>query len=101
MAANTASVEVQEGADTATIVYAPSELNDKTLTDLDGAVDVFTAALSRLIRSWDVFEDDAQTREYPIDTEHLSALGLGFRIKVARAIVGDVRPNARTAQATA
>ena len=98
MAANTASITFNIGADTVTVVYYPGRVSDSAIAKMDASADEFNQTLASLIQSWDIYEDTDQTQLLPIDADHLSALGRSYRMQIARAIVRDIRPNAETAQ---
>jgi len=100
---NTANVSFAYGADTVNVVYYPSKLTEKTLADIqsfstlsDATIqDSFSAlndTLASLIKSWDVYEDDAQTTMFPLDASRLPELPISFRASCLQAIMADIRP---------
>lgn len=107
MAANTASVTfvADSQGNTVTVVYYPAFVTEKTFASLQRfdemnqstAVDSLAElndVLIRLVKSWDVFDDDAQTIMFPLDPERLKELPIPFRMKVLGAILGDLNPEA-------
>lgn len=109
MASNIASVTVTVGDDTATIVYYPARVTEKILfmpfddssaSTMAASFGEFNTDLANLIQSWDVFEDDAQTQPFPVDATRFPELPLEFRLKIYKAIVSDVRPEAAASQTT-
>ena len=48
--------------------------------------------LAHLIKSWDVYDDEAQTVMFPLDPKRLAELPLTFRIQVISAILKAIRP---------
>ena len=80
IANNTASVTFQAGAtpdETATVVYYPGHVTENTFAVLNSfqngsttdeviaGFKVFNEELAKLIKSWDVYEDAAQTVMFP------------------------------------
>ncbi len=109
IANNTAQITLPVGGETVTVVYYPGRVTEKTIQTLqsfstmngDDAVTQFVAfnvALAGLIKSWDVYEDDAQTTMFPVDPVRLSELPIAFRIQVVGAIMQDIRPEALAPQ---
>lgn len=121
MTSNTASVTFIYGDDPVTVVYYPSRVTEKTLAQLQFFISASEDTLGQsfetlneilagkaitsdrltdqqrstgLVKSWDVYEDDAQSQMFPIDPSRFSDLPFDFRIKVLGAIIGDVRPEA-------
>ena len=109
IASNTASVTFQVGEDTVTIVYYPSRVTERTFAQLQAFSRMneatmgstfgdFNEMLAKLIKSWDVYEDEEQQVMFPLDAERLSELPLVFRSEIMRAIMGDIRPEAFASQ---
>lgn len=107
MAANTASVTftADSQGNTVTVVYFPSLVTEKTFASLQSfdamqqssIVESFSElndVLIRLIKSWDVYDDDAQQVMFPLDPERLKELPIPFRMKALGAIMGDLNPEA-------
>lgn len=103
IANDTASVTINVGDDTCTIVYYPSRITDKTFKQLrqfqnvdqdtiESGFESFNEVLSSLIKSWDVYEDDAETILCPTTPDRLSGLPIPFRTQVLQAILTDMRP---------
>lgn len=103
MASNTASVTIQSGEDSATIVYYPGRVTDKILAqikalgslDEDSALEgleAFNGTIASLIKSWDIYEDAKATRLLPITAEGISAIPYLFRVQMVTAILGDINP---------
>jgi hypothetical protein len=106
IANNEASLTFPYAGDTLTIVYYPSRLSDKMLraisnksnNDLDStlaALGSMNAMLATLIKSWDFFQDDAQTIMWPLDEESLSELPLTFKQEIFLKIAEDMNPNSK------
>jgi hypothetical protein len=110
LAANTAEVKLAVGDDTVTITYFPARINEQVYADLslladptnrDVAANVgaLNDTLVKLVKSWDVLEDDGVTM-FPVSAERLSELPLVFRAEVINAIFADMRPNSAATEAT-
>ena len=104
IAANTASVTFSVGEDTVTIEYYPSRITEKTYSQLQAVDGLNTSnipesfaalndALASLIKSWDVYEDEAQTMLFPIEAARFPELPVQFRMQLLQAVLGDIRPN--------
>lgn len=113
IAANTAQASFLYGDDRVTLTYYPGRVTKKVLADLitfemmtsetfDEGVNALNEGLCHLIKTWDVFEDEAQTAMFPLDPERLGELPTPFLGLVLRAILDDVRgganPNGATPQ---
>ena len=100
--ADTASVSIPVDQDTLTVVYYPNRVTDETLSqfgsldelgkDTAGALKSLNELLCDLIKSWDFYEDEAQTTLVPLTVERLASVPLFLKGKIAFAIMGDVRP---------
>lgn len=110
IANDTASVTLNVGEDTCTVVYYPSRITEKTFKQLqqfqnvdqgtiEAGFESFNEVLSSLIKSWDVYEDDAQMILYPTTPDRLAELPIPFRTQVLGAIMEDMRPNREPSQA--
>lgn len=108
IANNVASVTFQYSGDSVTIEYYPSKVTEKTFaqlqsfaqTNADNIIAGFSTLngmLANLIKSWDVYQDDAETIMYPLTPDALAELPIAFRTKVMQEILGDIRPEAITA----
>lgn len=95
MAINVAEISVEYGDSTVNVSFYPDKFNNKIIALLDGKVDGFDQALCELIKSWDVLEDDGSMT--PLVPERLATLSFPFRVKVAKAITGTMRPNSQEA----
>lgn len=108
---NAAEVTFSWQEDTITIAYYPGKITEKTIAelktlanmkqDIESVVAGYTAlnaVLVQLIKTWDVYEDEEQTVIFPITMERLPELPLLFRAAVAKAILGDLRPEALASQ---
>src|SRR5437879_3249359 len=98
IANNTASVTLQLGADTVTIVYYPNRLTDKLIAEINDGITKDNEMLEQLIQSWDVYEDDEHTVMFPLS--RVNEFGFPFKQQVAEAIGQDIRPNSVTPQKT-
>jgi len=110
IANNTASLTIKPNdEDTVNIAYYPSMITEKTLailnsfSEIDGdtfeeSFQTFNDLLVRIIKSWDVFEDEAQTIPFPLEAKRMSELPVSFRVQILGDIIGDIRPNVRTPQ---
>ena len=106
IAANTATATFRYNEEDVTIVYLPSLVTEKTfaqLTTIDSLKDTSQIAesfaslndvLSRLIKSWDVYDDEAMTVMFPLDPTRLAELPIAFRMKALQAIMGSLNPEA-------
>jgi len=103
IANNIAKTTFQYGEDTITIEYYPGRITEKTFAQLNmftnidenslaSSFEAFNEVLSSLIKSWDVYDDDAQTVMFPTTPDRLSELPIPFRSQVLQAILGDVKP---------
>jgi hypothetical protein len=105
MVGNSATVSFGYGGGTANIEYFPGKVTEKTfglaasfgnITD-EASVQTGFQALNEmlidLIKSWDLFEDEAETQPIPLTMERLAELPYMFRIKALTSILGDIRPN--------
>lgn len=97
IANNIATTAFQVGEDIVNITYYPNRVTGKLVEQMEGSADELNALLASLIKTWDIFEDDAETILLPIDADHLDALGLPIEIMIGQAILGDMHPNAPTA----
>lgn len=102
---NTATVTLDVGEDTLTVRYYPARVTEKVIATVQGFANLaesqFTAAyaevnaiLCTLVKSWDLYEDEAQTQMYPLDASRLADLPVMFRAQVLTAILSDMRPEA-------
>ncbi len=108
IARDTAALTIKvNDEDTVIVEYFPSMITEKTLAVLNSFEDItgntfnesfraFNEILSKIIKSWDVFEDDAQSIPFPIEAERMSELPVPFRVLILQSIIGDVRPNVIT-----
>lgn len=86
------------------IKYYPSKMTDdvfikfielQKVKGADAAKDAISnmnTMLSDLIKEWDFFEDDEQTKMWPTTPEGLSRIDITFKVKCLTAIVSHVRP---------
>ena len=119
IANNTASVtftiklEAEDGTtaeETVHVVYFPARITEKTFAQLQAMASMteetigsgmasFNSVLASLIKSWDVYEDAAQTVMFPLVPDRLAELPIVFRTQVISAILADIRPEAMALQA--
>ena len=116
IACNTAEIKIPAGDDFVTIKYAPGQITEETfqqlislsrLSNVDegniGEIGTIFQSLNEmlvdLIKEWDLTELDEKTM-VPLTVERLSGkekgkpkIPLMFRMQIAGAIVGDIRPN--------
>jgi len=112
IAANTASVTfdvklTDEDGNTSTqpvtVVYYPGRVTERAIAQLQGfssltaetlvdGLSAFNVTLAHLIKSWDVYDDEAQTVMFPLEAKRLAELPLTFRIQVISAILKAIRP---------
>ena len=109
IATNTASVTLQVGSETVTVIYYPGHVTEKILTaanfdkrgddvaSIEAAVGDFNVTLANLIQSWDVLENDGETM-FPIEASRFPDLPLAFRLQIFGAILGDLNPNSLAPQ---
>lgn len=93
MAANTATIQIPYGGDVVNVTFYPGRVTDKNVALLDGNADETNEGLLTLIKSWDLMLDE--DTPCPIDLEHLADVPWDFKVDVARAIMRDIRPEAR------
>src|SRR5437868_4769867 len=109
IASNTASVTVRVGEETVTAVYYPGRITEKAMAQmsafstmeantLEAGFAGFNDMLARVLKSWDVYEDDEHTVMFPIEPARLSELPVMFRVQIINAIVEDIRPEAMAPQ---
>ena len=94
MAANEKTVQVTGGPlgdEVVSVAYYPNRVTTEAINVLDGSLDGMNTALSGILKSWDVLNDDEIM--YPLDADSLAKLGIGFLRQVAWAILADMRPN--------
>lgn len=119
IANNTASVtftiklQAEDGTTAEEIVhvtYFPARITEKTYAQLHAMASIteetlgsgmasFNSVLASLIKSWDVYEDAAQTVMFPLVPDRLAELPIVFRTQVISAILADIRPEAMALQA--
>lgn len=106
---NIAACSFEFAGETVTMVYWPGLVTEKVFAELqalgkaknENVLDSFTefnGMLVRLIKSWDLYEDDEQTSMFPLDANRLSELPISFRMAAIQAILSDIRPEAMTPQ---
>jgi hypothetical protein len=110
IAANTATIHVPIGDDVVNITYYPGRITEHTMAacQIDGSTtdevmssfDGYNETLCSIIKSWDIYEDDEQTKLLPVDVEHFAALPLAFRGAIYQTIMVDIRPNALVSSMT-
>jgi hypothetical protein len=105
-----AKVSVPMYGDTLNIVYYPSRMTDevfikwseiqdvKSLDDAKGALVNINEMLSNMIKSWDYFEDDDQTKMWPLEPDRMAELDMTFKMKCLFAMMRHVRPEAEVPQ---
>jgi hypothetical protein len=101
-----AEVAVPMYGDTLNISYYPSRMTDsvfikfaevENVKTIDGAKEALVninEMLADLIKSWDYFEDDEQTKMWPLTSESFALLDMTFKMKCLFAIMRHVRPEA-------
>ncbi len=121
IASNTAEVKIPVGDDFVTVKYAPGQITEETfqqlsslsklqnvsednISDISSIFESLNQMLVDLIKSWDLTEEDCET-VVPLTVERLSGkvqgvpkIPLVFRLQVAGALIGDIRPEAMTPQ---
>jgi len=109
MARNVAHIDLHYAGDTVAISYCPALVTEQVLADLQSFGDssaedlvahfqTFNATLARIVKSWDVYEDDAQTVMFPLIPARLAELPLDFRLQALMGIAQDIRPNQEAPQ---
>jgi hypothetical protein len=110
LATNTAQVTFSYAGNMLTLIYYPDRVTEKALATLQSfskmdensvvaGFQAFNETLANIIKSWDVFEDDAETKMFPLEPERLAELPIAFRMECINAIMGDIRPESITSQA--
>ena len=105
IAANAATVTFPYAGESITVTYYPGRVTEKSIAQLQAMASMdenslqagfasFNETLAKLIKSWDVYEDEAQAVMFPIEPKRLAELPIDFRIQVVGAIMGDLRPEA-------
>jgi hypothetical protein len=92
IAANTATVAATIAGETVTITYFPNKITDQLVAQIGASAINDNQMFMDLIKSWDIYEDDAQTTMLPI--ERVGELGIPIKVAIAEAIVGDMSPKA-------
>lgn len=99
IAAKTASLTLHVGDEennTITIVYYPNLLTERVLAEMEAGITKDNDLLEKLIKSWDVYEDDEHTVMFPLS--RINEFGLKFKQELGEAIGNALRPNLATAQ---
>ena len=96
IAAREASVTLSLGEDTITIVYYPNKLTDQVVAEIEAGITKDNDLLEKLIKSWDVYEDDEHTVMFPLS--RINEFGLQFKQQIGEAIGNAMRPNSVTPQ---
>lgn len=101
-----ASVTLPMLGETLTIVYFPSKMSDdvfikfaeiESVKTIGGAKEALTninEMLCDLIKSWDFYEDDEQTKMWPLEPARLAKVDMTFKLKCLFAIMRHIRPEA-------
>jgi hypothetical protein len=109
IASNTARVTFSYMNESVTLEYYPGKVTERVIArlmsfsnmneeSLMADLKLFNEMLAGLIKSWDVFEDEAQTKMFPLDAERLAELPFMFRVRLVQVIIGDMRPEVVTPQ---
>lgn len=105
-----AKVSVPMYGDTLNIVFYPSRMTDdvfikwaevqgvQTLEEAKEALVNINEMLAKMIKSWDYFEDDEQTKMWPLEPSRMAELDMTFKMKCLFAMMGHVRPEAQMPQ---
>jgi len=94
IAANTASTTLSIDGETVTVVYLPNKLTDELVAKINTDAIDDNEMFQDLIKSWDIYEDDAQTTMFPIS--RIGELGIPIKVAIAQAIVGAMSPKVET-----
>ncbi len=110
MAANTATVTfpADEQGNTVTVVYYPGRVTESAISSIEAietaggttalaAFSGFNEMLVSMIKSWDVYDDAAETVMFPLDAKRFRELPIPFRMAVFQAIIGHIRPESAAA----
>lgn len=87
---DTASVDVEFGGETATIIYKPLQITQEKMEMMDKEVDGSQRFLCEVVKSWDVLY--SPKKKVPLTLAGLRSLPLPFIQKCVLAILGD-RPD--------
>ena len=122
IAANTSEIKIPAGDDFVTIKYAPGRITEETfqqllslsklqnvsednISDISSIFESLNQMLVDLIKYWDLTEEEDGKTVVPLTVERLSGkvpgvqkIPLVFRLQIARALIGDIRPEAMTPQ---
>lgn len=105
-----ADVSVPMYGDMLNITYYPSKMSDdvfikfaeiEQVKTIGGAKDALTninEMLCDLIKTWDYFEDDEQTKMWPLEPDRLAELDMTFKLKCLFAMMRHIRPEAAMPQ---
>lgn len=89
-----ADLPVKFGAETVSVVYRPA-VYDEDFNDLS-IQNEWAKALSRILLSWDLLDDDGQP--YATDEPTLRTISAAITVPILRAIHADMAPNLRRAE---
>lgn len=101
---NTATVSFDYSGFSISAVYLPAEITEEVFANLQVFMSMnnYTEVMSgfkglndilaQLVKSWDLYEDDAQTEMVSINPERLAKLPVALRVNCLYAIMGDFRP---------
>jgi len=118
MAANTATITITSGEDSARVTYSPALVTEGIFTkllalySLQAIADKVTSqeeiigkfgqafgdlneTIVYLVRSWDIYateEDERVGRAFPLDADQLPKLPLTIRMSIIYGIMADIRP---------
>lgn len=107
------SVKVDE-EDVIEVEYYPAMITEKVIAQMqelssaqnqeaENVVKNFTLLneiIMKLVKSWDIFEDEKHKHMYPLTQDKLSDLPILIRMSVVYGIFGDIRPNEIAPQTT-
>ncbi len=105
LASNTAHCEVRAGEHTIHVTYYPARITEKLLvqmqrfesltgTTVAEGLQEINKSLCRVVKAWDIYEDEAMTMMFPLDPERIEELPLVVRMSVLATVMKDLRPEA-------
>jgi hypothetical protein len=103
---NTATVSFEYSGFSIAVTYLPAEITEEVFANLQVFMSMnnYTEVMSGfkslndiialLVKSWDLYEDDAQTEMVSLTAERLAKLPVALRVQCLFAIMRDFRPEA-------
>jgi hypothetical protein len=93
IAADTATAALPLTGGTLNIEYYPNKITEKLIGEMKTNSVTAGQLLSGIIKSWDLYQDDAQTVLVPLDADSISGLGIPTIEAIITAITSSISPN--------